>query len=217
MRDGEKEARINSLYDLADILATSKYDPSATAKEPSYANPALQPKNKAHKDVKYWYKFRNEIVFDGVPYTVTFNIRDKGSEQYQYLIELKENKTPGLNNTAVKSLVPTDQVSYNANITQKDTNVKTQYSLSKDSDGNQLTKAQEEFFKDSKMRDANGNLKTMYHGTENAGFHTFMNEFSDDGSSFFFVDSIYLFLLCIHRLCRLDRRSIVYLRQQIQP
>lgn len=128
VRDGEKEAKINSLYDLADILATAKYDPTATAKEQSYANPAIAPKNKAHKDVKYWYKFRNEIVFDGVPYTVTFNIRDKGSEQYQYLIEFKENKTPGLNNTAVKSLLPTDQVSYEDNIAPIPENVK--YSLS---------------------------------------------------------------------------------------
>ena len=77
-----------------------------------YANPALKPKNKAHKGVKYWYKFKNEIDFDGVPYTVIFKIRDKGSEQYQYLIEFKENKTPGLSNTAVKSLLRTDQMSY---------------------------------------------------------------------------------------------------------
>lgn len=129
-RDGEKEARVNSLYDLADILATAEYDSKATAKEPSYANPALKPKNKAHKDVKYWYKFRNEIVFDGVPYTVTFNIRDKGSEQYQYLIEFKENKTPGLSNTAVKSLLRTDQVSYEDNIAPIREDVKYNYSMS---------------------------------------------------------------------------------------
>ena len=40
------------------------------------------------------------------------------------------------------------------------------YSLT-DSDGNQLTKEQQEYFKDSKMRDASGNLKVMYHGTGN--------------------------------------------------
>ena len=101
-KDGEYTAKINSLYDLADILATSKYDPNATSKEPSYVNPGVKPKNAAHKNVKYWYKFRNEIVFDGIPYTVTFNIRDKGTAQYQYLIEFKENKTPGISNTAVK-------------------------------------------------------------------------------------------------------------------
>lgn len=101
-KSNEYTAKINSLYDLADILATSKYDPNVTSKEPSYANPGVKPKNAAHKNVKYWYKFRNEIVFDGVPYTVTFNIRDKGTAQYQYLIEFKENKTPGISNTAVK-------------------------------------------------------------------------------------------------------------------
>ena len=127
---GEQEAKINSLYDLADILATSKYDPSATAKEPSYANPAQKPKNKAHEGVKYWYKFRNEIVFDDVPYTVTFNIRDKGGEQYQYLIDFKENKTPGLSNTAVKSLLRADSVSYDDTVAPMPGNVNSQFSLS---------------------------------------------------------------------------------------
>lgn len=35
-----------------------------------------------------------------------------------------------------------------------------------DSQGNKLTKTQQEFFKDSKVRDENGNLLVMYHGTE---------------------------------------------------
>lgn len=38
------------------------------------------------------------------------------------------------------------------------------------------------------MRDDNGNLKVMYHGSENAGFHTFDASMSDDGISLFFVD-----------------------------
>ena len=52
------------------------------------------------------------------------------------------------------------------------------YSLS-DSDGNQLSKEQQEYFKDSKMRDENGNLKVMYHGTPNGNFTVFK-----DGSYF---------------------------------
>ena len=63
----------------------------------------------------------------------------------------------------------------------------TKYSLS-DSDGKQLTKEQSEYFKDSKMRDDNGNLKVMYHGSQDAGFHVFDSSMSDDGTSFFFVD-----------------------------
>lgn len=66
-------------------------------------------------------------------------------------------------------------------------NAGVKYSLS-DSDGKQLTKEQQEYFKDSKMRDEQGNLKVMYHGTQDAGFHTFDARMSDDDTSFFFVD-----------------------------
>ena len=63
----------------------------------------------------------------------------------------------------------------------------TKYSLS-DTEGKQLTKEQQDFFKDSKMRDENGNLKVMYHGSQDAGFHIFDSQMSDDDTSFFFVD-----------------------------
>lgn len=43
----------------------------------------------------------------------------------------------------------------------------------RDSDGNTLSKEQQEFFKDSKVRDTDGNLLVMYHGTPNAGFTKF--------------------------------------------
>ena len=46
------------------------------------------------------------------------------------------------------------------------------YSLT-DSDGRQLTQEQQEFFKDSVVRDENGNLKVMYHGTPNGDFTVF--------------------------------------------
>lgn len=59
----------------------------------------------------------------------------------------------------------------------------------RDSEGTQLTKNQTEFFKDSKVRDENGNLKVMYHGTERGGFTVFNRDFSDDGRSLFFTDS----------------------------
>ncbi len=63
------------------------------------------------------------------------------------------------------------------------------YSLSSDSEGKKLTEGQEKYFKDSKMRDDNGNLTVMYHGSQDAGFHEFKQLFSDDGTSFFFVDN----------------------------
>lgn len=47
------------------------------------------------------------------------------------------------------------------------------FSLSADSEGNQLSKEQQEFFKDSKVRDENGNLLAVYHGSKVADFNTF--------------------------------------------
>ena len=54
-----------------------------------------------------------------------------------------------------------------ANIVPKHTSDKidfTRYSLT-DNQGRELTKEQQEFFKDSKVRDENGNLLTVYHGS----------------------------------------------------
>ncbi len=50
------------------------------------------------------------------------------------------------------------------------TSVKNQ---NRDSAGNKLSPEQSEYFKDSKVRDENGNLLVMYHGTPNAGFTQF--------------------------------------------
>lgn len=88
-------AKVNALYDLVDILETSVF--KSAAMEPSFANENVAAKNLAHKGVKYWYKFENHIILDGVPYKVVFNIRDKGKEQYQYLIEFDEETAQNSN------------------------------------------------------------------------------------------------------------------------
>lgn len=57
-------------------------------------------------------------------------------------------------------------------VSQSDASVKGKLS-GRDSDGNQLSQEQQEFFKGSKVRDADGNLMVMYHGTPNGGFTKF--------------------------------------------
>ncbi len=52
-------------------------------------------------------------------------------------------------------------------------NVKTDFSLSSDTEGTQLSNEQSEYFADSKIRDENGRLKVMYHGTPNGDFTVF--------------------------------------------
>lgn len=44
-------------------------------------------------------------------------------------------------------------------------NTDTKFSLDVDSDGNKLTQQQAEYFKNSKVRDEDGNLLKVYHGT----------------------------------------------------
>ena len=48
-----------------------------------------------------------------------------------------------------------------------------QYSLTKDTHGNELTKEQQDFFKNAKTVDENGNLKTLYHGSRSEAFSVF--------------------------------------------
>lgn len=50
------------------------------------------------------------------------------------------------------------------------------YSIMEDSEGKQLTKEQQEFFKDSKAVNSKGQLIKLYHGTKHAGFNTFENK-----------------------------------------
>ena len=64
------------------------------------------------------------------------------------------------------------------------------YSLNVDSEGKELTEAQEKYFADSKIRDAEGKLLVMYHGTNKGGFTVFDASFSDDNLSFFFSDKV---------------------------
>lgn len=49
----------------------------------------------------------------------------------------------------------------------------TKYSLSSDSEGSKLSTDQQEFFKDSKVVDENGNLQVLYHGSRSEAFSEF--------------------------------------------
>jgi len=75
-------------------------------------------------------------------------------------------------------------------LTQNSENVK--YSLSEDANGNKLSEKQIEYFKDSKIRDGNGNLKVMYHGSP-ASFTIFDKKKAKSsgyyGRGFYFTES----------------------------
>jgi hypothetical protein len=67
----------------------------------------------------------------------------------------------------------------------------TKYSIT-DSNGNQLSDAQQEFFKDSVVRDEDGNLLVMYHGTSRGGhtvFDTYGGNYGLFGTGAYFTAS----------------------------
>ena len=61
----------------------------------------------------------------------------------------------------------------------------------RDSLGNELSKEQQEFFKDSKVRDSKGRLLKLYHGTD-SDITVFDESYSQDGTSLFLTDSEYV-------------------------
>ena len=78
------------------------------------------------------------------------------------------------------------------NVAQNGGEVKNQFSLSSDNEGRQLSAEQREYFKDSKIVDADGKLKVMYHGS-NAQFTVFDKSKAKGsglyGRGFYFTDS----------------------------
>ena len=110
-------------------------------------------------------------------------------------LETKENYLQDMvNKGKIKEIFTqssAEQTSLDAdNIPQNTENVK-------DSQGRELTKEQQSFFKDSKIRDENGNLKVVYHGTR-ADFNVFESEragqnyengWSQSGKGFYFTDN----------------------------
>lgn len=65
---------------------------------------------------------------------------------------------------------------HNNKISSDGKNVNKKYSINIDNMDNELSEEQQEFFKDSKVRDENGQLMVMYHGTPYGDFTVFKNE-----------------------------------------
>ena len=83
------------------------------------------------------------------------------------------------------------KASFDTKLAQEEGIVNRKVSLS-DSNGKQLTKEQQEYFKDSVVRDENGNLKVMHHGTANGGhtiFDAYGGKYGLFGAGSYFTDS----------------------------
>lgn len=130
------------------------------------------------------YEAKVLVGYTSMQEMVLYDVQDLTSAQFDMKEKKVQPKLAGNESYTRKTVTPsTDIIAENS---EKSSGKK--YSLA-DNTGKQLSKGQQEYFKDSKMRDDNGNLMVMYHGSQDAGFHTFDSRFSDDDTSFFFVDN----------------------------
>lgn len=105
--------------------------------------------------------------------------------------------TPSGDNSFSHTSVTLSGITSTDNVSQSETSVnsndmqdKPKYSLKEDSEGKKLSEQQQEYFKDSKAVDENGNLQVVYHGTTNK-FTVFDRQFGnsegDWGKGFYFT------------------------------
>lgn len=96
--------------------------------------------------------------------------KDTYGEQEARNVQERMEMTPELRKTTIPFTGNENSVFAEEKLNKKVYGVK--FSLSEDNQGRQLSEQQQEYFKDSKVRDDEGNLLTVYHGT-NADFNIF--------------------------------------------
>lgn len=150
--------------------------------------------NKNHPFAKDGFTYRRAYFedFDGQYYEVTLSIGNNGTVATVYNVgKIEGSVLPSAKLIAVVGSKPLGKTLPANDITQETQKVKGKFSLS-DSNGNQLTDAQAEFFKGSKVVDESGNLKVVYHGST-AHFTEFSLKYlgtngTAEGYGFYFTD-----------------------------
>lgn len=139
------------------------------------------------------YRTAYFMDFDGKYYRTRISVALGKDGSIVYNIgEMQERSTPQINGSSGNSGAQRGNASGISILTDGE-NVKPQFSLkATDSTGRKLSEQQQEYFKDSKVRDAEGRLRPMYRG--DAGSFTVFDRKKSKGSNlygrgFYFTDS----------------------------
>lgn len=139
------------------------------------------------------YRTAYFMDFDGKYYRTRISVALGKDGSIVYNIgEMQERSTPQINGSSGNSGAQRGNAPGTSILTDGE-NVKPQFSLkATDSTGRKLSEQQQEYFKDSKVRDAEGRLKPVYHGSS-AQFTEFSADFmsqngSSEGQGFYFTD-----------------------------
>ena len=150
-----------------------------------------------------YYKFKFELSGKKFEGTVNIGIDSDGNKHFYEINKIKE-----VDDISGKNLNRSSASSINNSIASgnKDVNTTAKYSIQEsennsgsfnlskyDNKGRALSKEQQEYFKDSKVKDEKGNLKEVYHGSNTNGITIFdIDKTSEDnvfGKGFYFTDN----------------------------
>lgn len=159
----------------------------------------IRDETKNRKNILGWYYLYNTAEINGKLYSVKVDLKQtqQGDRLYVHRVNLIHKEelpsqaitdksardTVGQEVPPKKSIPQKSQSVKNSTNTKNDSvramkNTSRNTTSSVDSQGRTLTKQQQEYFKDSKVRDDNGNLQVVYHGTNNSGFTEFKRNFN---------------------------------------
>lgn len=161
----EKRMTLDLASDLYSIAEEAQYVKSKA--ETGKNNPA-------HKNVSQWHYFITNLVYrdennQDIDCYMNIDVKETNEGNWFYSFAIEKGTAP-----QTLLAVVTDETSATVPINSiSNSNENVKYSLKTDSDGNELSEQQQEYFKDSKVRDEDGHLLVMYHGTPNAGFTRF--------------------------------------------
>ena len=166
----QNEIKQESIVLVDEVIATAN---RTGTKPPKYAHGWLDDEGK--KNWEYWKTFvqdKNNSIWE-----VTLNVANSADGR-KILYDIGPIKSIGGAASQI-SHIPTDAT---AMVAQNESNVKKKLSARQekvDADGNALSAEQAAFFQESKVRDEDGKLRVMYHGTPSGDFTVFR-----DGSYF---------------------------------
>ena len=142
--------------DVFNLLENSKYTGSKS-------------NTKTHTNADYFDYFVKTVQIDGKVFDLVADVEKEigSSGGYIYTLALRDNKnikaSPALGTPEMGPVKSAGNASENS-VPQNGGNVK-RYSLKEDSEGRELTEQQQEYFKDSEVRDEDGRLIPVYHAT----------------------------------------------------
>lgn len=198
---GEQRVTLDLADDYYEIAAESTYN---------YSKSETGKASATHDGVKQWHYFINDILFqeygekETTPYRVTINVKERSDGEFVYSFSAeRQNERSSTRRTLHADVTQStdselgnaqpsiDSIRQTVADSQEKSSDKVQNSA-RDSAGRELTEGQREYFKDSKVRDKDGNLKPVYHGSA-AVFTEFSADFmsqhgSSEGQGFYFTD-----------------------------